>query len=133
MKTAGIRTLLKKTQNPKYLLSSQENTLNQVFDSFKMHYFVQNLEELFERLHLSCASQFKIILISEFAIPSYFCISWFLYLKTIILMGIYCPCRNINNSACFPSSPSDSPFTALGFEFCVSSLTLKGSRLYHQK
>lgn len=38
-----------------------------------MHCFVENLEGLFERLHLSCASQFKVILISEFSILSHFC------------------------------------------------------------
>lgn len=38
-----------------------------------MHCFMENLEELFERLHLSCASQIKAIFISEFSILSHLC------------------------------------------------------------
>lgn len=103
-----IKSLFKNIQNPKCLLSSPPpNILNQELDSYYMHCFLENLEELFERLHLSCTSQFKVILISEFSILSHFAKTCSLYLKMTILMHLLPICK-YKYSAYFPFSLFDS-------------------------
>lgn len=121
----------KNTQNSKCLLSFQENTLNQKLGSFKMHCFVQNLEELLERLHLSCASLFKVILISEFTIPSHFCRNYFSYLEMTILM-YFLPMYKYQYSTCLSPHYLVHLYSS-NFVLCFGNFMLKDSRLCHAK
>lgn len=70
MRTIGNGTLFKNTQNPKCLLSFEENTLNQELDSFQMHSLCTWRN--YSKTSLVVCIRFKVILISEFTMPSHF-------------------------------------------------------------
>lgn len=102
-----VRTFSRTLRIPRIYYHLKENTRNQKLDSIRIHCFVQNLEELFGRLHPLCTLQFKVTLISEFLILSHFCKSCFTCLKMTVLMMLLSTCK-YQYSTCFPSSLSDS-------------------------